>query len=79
VAGRRFHLTFPPDLVEEPVIHALGERFGLVTTITRAHVEEAGGWVILEVRGDESAVADAVAWLAERGVHVERIDGESRG
>jgi ABC-type methionine transport system ATPase subunit len=75
VAGSRFHLTFPPDLVEEPVIHALGERFGLLTTITRAHVEEAGGWVILDVQGEDAAVADAVAWLTERGVQVERIEG----
>jgi ABC-type methionine transport system ATPase subunit len=78
MARRRFHLTFPADLVEEPVVHALGERFGLVTTITRAHVEESGGWVILEVQGEDAAVADAVAWLTERGVRVERIDGGPR-
>ena len=69
----RFHLTFPADLVEEPVIHALGQRFGLVTNITRAHVEEGGGWVILELKGPEEAVQEGVRWLTGRGVQVERI------
>ena len=69
----RFHLTFPVALVEEPVIHALGQRFDVVTNITRAHVEEGGGWVILDVQGPDDALEDAVAWLTDQGVQVERI------
>jgi L-aspartate semialdehyde sulfurtransferase ferredoxin len=71
----RFHLTLPPMLLSEPVVHALGSRFGLVTNITRAHVEENGGWMILEIEGSDESIADAVAWLDERGVRVERIEG----
>jgi hypothetical protein len=71
----RFHLTLPPMLLSEPVVHALGSRFGLVTNITRAHVEENGGWIILEIEGSDESIADAVAWLDERGVRVERIEG----
>jgi hypothetical protein len=70
----RFHLTLPERLAEEPIIHGLGERFGVVTNLTRAHLEETGGWVILDLRGDEDALARAVAWLDEQGVQVERID-----
>jgi ABC-type methionine transport system ATPase subunit len=70
----RFHLTLPERLAEEPIIHTLGERFGLVTNLTRAHIEEAGGWVILDLRGDEDDLAGAVAWLVEQGVQVERIE-----
>jgi ABC-type methionine transport system ATPase subunit len=75
----RFHLTFPPGFGEEPVIHALGERFGLVTNITRANLEESGGWVILDLRGDRQRLDEAVAWLSERGVRVERIDDRPGG
>jgi L-aspartate semialdehyde sulfurtransferase ferredoxin len=70
----RFHLTLPERLAEEPILHDLGRRFGLVTNLTRAHIEEGGGWVILDLRGDEDALARAVAWLDEQGVQVERID-----
>lgn len=71
----RFHLTFPGDLVEEPVIHTLGTRFGLVTTIRRANLEEGSGWVILEMEGSDEALRDALAWLREQRVAVGRIEG----
>jgi ABC-type methionine transport system ATPase subunit len=72
----RFHLTFPEELIREPVIYEVGRRFDVVTNIRRANVEERVGWVILELEGEEAAVADAVAWLSERGIRVSRIDGE---
>ena len=62
-------------LLSEPVVHALGARFGLVTNIARAHVGENGGWMILEIDGPAETLAEAVAWLDERGVRVERIEG----
>jgi L-aspartate semialdehyde sulfurtransferase ferredoxin len=74
VARGRFHLTFPEALSGEPVIYRLGKRFGLVTLIRRANLEERSGWVILELEGDEGPIADATAWLVEQGVRVERLD-----
>jgi ABC-type methionine transport system ATPase subunit len=74
VAGGRFHLTFPGHLVEEPVIHTLGTRFGLVTTIRRANLEEGSGWLILEMAGSDESLREALAWLAEQGVQANRID-----
>jgi len=76
VSRGRFHLTFPEDLVQQPVIYELGQRFEVVTNIRRASVEERFGWVILEMDGSESAVEEAVGWLVERGVQVNRIDGD---
>ena len=73
----RLHLTFPEHLVQEPVIYRLGHEFGLVTNITRANIDDRDGWVILEVSGDEDAVARAVAWLTEQGIQVDRIVEET--
>ncbi len=72
----RFHLTFPEHLIQEPVIHRIGKDFDLVTNIRRANIEERMAWVILEMEGTEEAIASAVAWLAERGVQVDRIGDE---
>ena len=74
MGGSRFHLTFPPRLVREPVIHTLGQRFGVVTNIRRANVDERSAWVILEIDGPGERVSDALAWLAEQDVQVERIE-----
>jgi ABC-type methionine transport system ATPase subunit len=75
MAGGRFHLTLPPMLLGEPVVHALSTRFGLVTNIARAHLDERGGWMILELDGPEETLAEAMSWLQERDVRVERIEG----
>jgi len=70
----KFHLTFPERLINEPVIHRVGKEFDLVTNIRRANVEDGHAWVILEMEGTEQSVAKAVAWLAEQGVQVDRIE-----
>ena len=76
MTGARLHLTFPEHLIQEPVIYRIGKEFELVTNIRRANIEERIGWVILEVDGSEQAVHDAVAWLEEQGVQVDRIADE---
>jgi NIL domain len=74
VARGRFHLTLPGRLKDEPVIHTLGTRFGLVTNIRRASIEDPAAWVILELDGPDQAVEDALRWLAEQDVVVGRIE-----
>lgn len=71
--GPRFHLTFPEHLIDEPVIHELGRRFDVVTNIRGANVDERFAWVILEIVGSEGQVAEAVTWLTEKGITVERL------
>jgi len=71
--GPRFHLTFPEHLIDEPVIHELGQRFDVVTNIRGANVDERYAWVIIEMAGNEQAIQDAVAWLIDRGITVERL------
>jgi L-aspartate semialdehyde sulfurtransferase ferredoxin len=75
VTRARFHLTFPQHLINEPVIHRVGRDFDLVTNIRRANIEDHQAWVILEMEGSDQAIADAVRWLAEQGVQVDRIEG----
>ncbi|MEX2459592.1 MAG: NIL domain-containing protein [Actinomycetota bacterium] len=71
--GSRFHLTFPENLIQRPVIYEVGRRFEVVTNIRRANVEERFGWVILELEGDESAIEEAVSWMLEQGIQVDRL------
>jgi ABC-type methionine transport system ATPase subunit len=75
MATGKFHLSFPEQLFREPVIYSVGQRFSLVTNIRRANVdpEEGHGWVILEMEGTDENLTDAVAWLLDQGVEVERL------
>jgi ABC-type methionine transport system ATPase subunit len=69
----RVRLVFPDSLVREPVLARLVRRFDVEPNIRRAAVEEGAGWVVCELDGDTNAVEDAVVWLEEAGVSVERL------
>jgi ABC-type methionine transport system ATPase subunit len=73
---RRILLTFPENLITEPVIHTMGVRYGIVTNVRRANVEERMGWVILEIDGPEEALDAAVAYAADLGVEVNEMSGD---
>jgi ABC-type methionine transport system ATPase subunit len=73
VPSARLHLTFPERLVEEPVIYTIGKRFDLVTNLRRANINERLAWAIIEVEGTTEAIAEAVAWLTEQGIQVDRV------
>ena len=76
MAKRRVHLTFPENLVQEPIIYNLGKRFDIVTNIRRANVEDNFGWVILELDGDERALDEGLAYMEELGVQINTIAGD---
>jgi len=76
MAKRRVHLTFPENLVQEPIIFNLGKQFDIVTNIRRANVEDNFGWVILELDGDEQALDRGLKYLEEKGVQVNTIAGD---
>jgi uncharacterized protein (TIGR00268 family) len=68
VTSAHWHLTYADEVVAEPVLWELNERFGLRTNIRRANVEEHLAWLIVEVSGER--LDEARAWLTERGVTV---------
>jgi len=77
MAKQRVMLTFPEELLREPIIHNLGQQFNLVTNILRADVTEDRGWVVLELDGKEEEIETGTAWVISKGVRVEPISDES--
>ena len=73
-ATGRVRLTFPADLVRQPVVGELVRRFDVMPNIRRADVRDDVGWIVCELDGDETAVTSAIAWLEEIGVDVDRIE-----
>jgi ABC-type methionine transport system ATPase subunit len=72
-AERRVKLTFPEDLIKEPIIGRLVRTFDVMPNIRRANVEPHMGWVVCELDGSKDAVERAIAWLVELGVQVDRL------
>ena len=69
----RVKLTFPENLIKQPIIGRLAREFDVLPNIRRASVEESVGWMICELGGDDDAVARAITWLEELGVQVDRL------
>jgi hypothetical protein len=71
----RVRLTFPPALIQQPIIYRLVKDFDIVINIRRADVKEDYGWVALELEGkDEKVLERGVAWLKATGVQVDPIE-----
>jgi molybdopterin synthase sulfur carrier subunit len=73
-AKRRVTLFFPPELIKEPVIYNIGQRFRVVTNIRSANVSENVGWVTLEIDGEEEEYSNALRYLNETGVTVKPVE-----
>ncbi len=70
----RLRLTFPPHLIQEPIIYRLVKDFDIVINIRRADVKADYGWVALELDGEEAQLERGVKWLKEKGVQVDPIE-----
>ena len=68
---RRVMLTFPEDLVTEPVIYNLGHQFRVVTNLRRAVISLDRGWAEMEIEGEEVVVQESIMWLTGKGVRVD--------
>ncbi len=71
MADRRVKLVYPQDLVGQPILYQLIEKFGLLTNIRRADVNDMGGWLIVDLRGEEPVINQALDWVRQEGIEVQ--------
>jgi len=69
----RVKLTFPEDLVREPLIARLVREFDVEPNIRRANVTEHEGWIVCEIGGGAQNIDRALAWLREQGLRVDLL------
>ena len=70
----RVYLTFPKDLVKEPIVCWLAKKFDILFNIRGSTVTSEMGLVALEINGEREEVDRALLWLKEKGVVVEPIE-----
>ena len=76
MANKKVMLTFPTEMVREPIIYRLGKDFNLITNIRRADVTEDRGWVVLELKGSQNDIGKALEWVNKKGIRVDPISGD---
>jgi ABC-type methionine transport system ATPase subunit len=76
MASARVRLTFPENLIKEPLIYTLGRDFNLVTNIRQANVDEHVGWVSLELEGEQLEIQNGLEWISNKGVRADLVSGD---
>ena len=71
---QRVYLTFPKELIKEPLLSLLSKQFDITFNIRGSTVTAEMGLVALEIDGKESEVSKAIGWLKGKGVTVEPIE-----
>ncbi len=58
---KRVMLTFPLELLKEPIIHNLGQQFSVVTNIHLVDITEDRGWLVIELEGEGKQIEGSLA------------------
>jgi ABC-type methionine transport system ATPase subunit len=72
----RVKLTFPQDLIKEPVIFTMAKKFDIIPNIRRARVTETIGEMVLELDGPDENVEKGIESIKQQGVDVELVEGD---
>lgn len=71
---KRLVLTFPAQLVDEPITYHLIKDYELMVNILRANVTaDEEGRMVIEISGEKPALEKGVKYLAELGVKVQPL------
>jgi ABC-type methionine transport system ATPase subunit len=67
----KLNLTFPSERVNQPVLAQAIKNFDVDVDIRRAQVEaNVGGYIMLEMTGDEKQIDSAIAFMKSLGVGI---------
>jgi len=72
----RVKLTFPQNLIKEPVIFTMAKKFNIIPNIRRARVTETVGEMVLELDGSDENVEKGIESIKQQGVDVELVEGD---
>ncbi len=76
MAKRMVKLTFPQELIKEPVTFNMAKKYDIIPNIRRARVSETVGEIVLELEGKKEDLEEGIKYLEKQKVKVEPIVGD---
>lgn len=75
---KNIHFEFSQDLVREPLLYQINRSFDVVVNIRGASVSDEGGFIALELEGEEEELQRVMDYLGGQGVKLgEGLGGEA--
>ncbi len=65
---KNIHFEFSQELVREPLLYKINRSFDVVVNIRGASVSDQGGFIALELEGEDAEVERVMSYLREQGV-----------
>ncbi len=76
MAKKAFHLIFPQNLIQEPVMFLVARDHHLMLNIRRAKITPTAGEATVELEGKAEDLENAERSFREKGVHVKSVLGD---
>ncbi len=74
---KTIRFEFNQEIVQTPLLYQLNREFDVVINIRGASITEEGGFMALELEGEDAEVGRVVGYLKERGIEVVEELGET--
>lgn len=73
MAKRRISVTFPRELLYEPIIYTISQEFNLMTNIYQADIDVAQNRssMTLEIEGRSEDIEAGITWIISKGIRVD--------
>jgi len=65
---KNIHFEFSQELVREPLLYQINRSFDVVVNIRGASVTDEGGFIALELQGEQEEIDRVLAYLKNQGV-----------
>ena len=65
---KNIHFECDPDLVREPLLYKINRSFDVIVNIRGASVTDQGGFMSLELEGEQSEIQRVLEYLRSQGV-----------
>ena len=65
---KNIHFEFSQDLVREPLLYKINRSFDVVVNIRGASVTDQGGFIALELEGEQAEIDRVLQYLRSQGV-----------
>lgn len=65
---KNIHFEFNQELVREPLLYKINRSFDVVVNIRGASVSDQGGFIALELEGEQEEVERVLSYLRGQGV-----------
>jgi ABC-type methionine transport system ATPase subunit len=69
--SRTLKFEYPLKSIQEPIISTMVKRFDVAPNILSADIDPVkGGWLVVELIGDQDKVDQALTWTTSQGITV---------